>query len=268
MADGSAAPKWRAVRFARREGQTFDGPWQGREVGPSPVDGVSLSYYNNSKSLHNSNVLQVILREHGFGRAEGMRGANIFWCAGQVDPPELRHLHPLQRVNKFPKASALTLKANLWANFARMQRKYGREHFGFMPPTYVLPSQLQALEEQMEADHPGAVWIIKPAAAYCGRGISLHRSSDGLPDHARAQRGVACAYIDPPYLVNGMKSDIRIYVLVTGWHPLTVYVYTDGLVRFATETYTLDNLERRWERNLHPWIAFARAGLLHGAACA
>jgi len=66
---------------------------------------------------------------------------------------------------------------------------------------------------------PKAVWIVKPAAAYCGRGISLHRSGPELPQQllGEGQRGVASRYLDRPFLLDGLKSDIRIYVLVTSW---------------------------------------------------
>lgn len=90
-----------------------------------------------------------------------------------------------------------------------------------------------------------SIWIIKPAAAYCGKGIFLHRSSFALPDHVRLHRGVACRYLSDPLLLDGLKSDVRLYVLITGWHPLTLYLFEDGLARFATEAYARDAIDRR-----------------------
>lgn len=51
---------------------------------------------------------------------------------------------------------------------------------------------------------------------------------------------LASKYLANPHLVNGLKYDLRVYVLVTSFKPLVVYMYTDGLVRFATEPYSND----------------------------
>ena len=45
-------------------------------------------------------------------------------------------------------------------------------------------------------------------------------------------------YIANPHLINGLKYDLRVYVLITSFDPLRVYMYKDGLVRFATSKYS------------------------------
>ena len=108
--------------------------------------------------------------------------------------------------------------------------------FGIAPMSYLLSEDFEAFQNERERD-PTCLWILKPVAASCGRGIKI------ISDKTRIQKKegmLASKYIANPHLINGLKYDLRVYVLVTSFNPLKVYIYNDGLVRFATEKYTND----------------------------
>ena len=82
---------------------------------------------------------------------------------------------------------------------------------------------------------------------YQGRGIFLVRRFEDI-DLKQGEQYVAQRYLHKPYLIDNLKFDLRIYALVYGVDPLRVYVYQEGLARFATEEYVgptngnLDNM--------------------------
>ena len=51
---------------------------------------------------------------------------------------------------------------------------------------------------------------------------------------------VISRYIDKPLLIGGKKFDLRIYVLVTNYRPLKVWLSSLGFARFCNEKYSND----------------------------
>ena len=76
--------------------------------------------------------------------------------------------------------------------------------------------------------------IVKPEASCQGRGIYITKRIEDIdPD----ERHVVQEYLTKPYLIDDLKFDLRIYVLITSCDPLRIFIHEDGLTRFATEEY-------------------------------
>jgi hypothetical protein len=82
------------------------------------------------------------------------------------------------------------------------------------------------------------VWIVKPNTGSQGRGIYISNNINEIdPD----EECVVSKYVHNPLLINSHKFDLRIYVCITSFEPLKIYVFKEGLARFASEPYSSNN---------------------------
>lgn len=59
-------------------------------------------------------------------------------------------------------------------------------------------------------------------------------------------------YIANPYLLDSLKFDLRLYVVVTSCSPLTIFWHKAGLARFATLPYSLPvKTNKDMSQNVH-----------------
>ena len=84
---------------------------------------------------------------------------------------------------------------------------------------------------------------MKPKASSKGKGIQVIQSFDEVPRGGGQPQCLVQQYIQNPLLIDGYKWDLRIYVAVTSINPLRIYVYEEGLVRFASEKYDTSDLK-------------------------
>nr|XP_060464782.1 tubulin polyglutamylase TTLL11 isoform X1 [Panthera onca] len=91
-------------------------------------------------------------------------------------------------------------------------------------------------------------FIVKPDGGCQGDGIYLVKdpSDIRLAGTLQSRPAVVQEYICKPLLIDKLKFDIRLYVLLKSLDPLEIYIAKDGLSRFCTEPYQEPN-----PKNLH-----------------
>ena len=117
-------------------------------------------------------------------------------------------------------------------NLASMQKYFPKE-YNFFPKTWTLPADLKSFKEQFNF-RKAKTFIIKPEMGSQGKGIFLTRNFDWFTpgEHYVAQR-----YLHKPFLIDNLKFDLRMYVLITSVIPLRIFIFKEGLARFATQEY-------------------------------
>ncbi|RVE53857.1 hypothetical protein evm_001519 [Chilo suppressalis] len=191
-------------------------------------------------------LLHRLLQAHGLVEAGTEdKHFNLMWSGLHPKPDVLRALSPYQRVNHFPRSYELTRKDKLFKNIEKMQYFRGLKHFDFIPTTFLMPAEYKELcSTHYRTKGP---WIVKPAASSRGRGIYIVNTPEQIP---KGENVVVAKYIDKPLLIGGHKCDLRLYVCVTSIDPLLVYLYEEGLVRFATVKYDKTN-KNLWNPCMH-----------------
>eukprot|EP00656_Telonema_subtile_P003688 TRINITY_DN11674_c0_g1_i2.p1 TRINITY_DN11674_c0_g1~~TRINITY_DN11674_c0_g1_i2.p1 ORF type:complete len:223 (+),score=53.94 TRINITY_DN11674_c0_g1_i2:168-836(+) len=162
---------------------------------------------------------------------------NLYWVDTAVVPDRLAKLKPWQCCNHFPGMGQIANKARMARQLDKMARKFPKD-YSFYPKTWVLPSEIDSFRTQFDGKGESKQWfIIKPDGGCQGKGIFLTQNFNKV---AQADIGVSVAqtYIRKPLLIDGLKFDLRVYVVLGSVRPLEVYAFKDGLVRLCTAPYT------------------------------
>ncbi|XP_028664850.1 tubulin polyglutamylase TTLL11 [Erpetoichthys calabaricus] len=156
------------------------------------------------------------------------------------------------QVNKFPGMMEMVRKVNLSRTMRTMHELFPEE-YNFCPRSWILPEEYHLFSAQVRiAKENDSSWkptfIIKPDGGSQGDGIYLIKEPHDirLMGSAQAKPCVVQEYIPKPLLVDKLKFDLRLYVLLKALEPLEIYVSREGLSRFCTEPYQEPNA-----KNLH-----------------
>lgn len=180
-----------------------------------------------------------------------------------------------QAFNHFPDPWVIGRKDRLMKTLTNCRRRFGAS-YDFFPEGFSLPDQFDAFRRALERNEAfmagtfpstggagksstaGPLWIMKPPASACGRGIRVlsHRDASKLCDDARKPKKLKAnkkarivqRYVADPLLLGEgarFKFDLRLYVVVTSMDPLRIYLFQEGIVRFCTAPYSLKNPRNR-----------------------
>ena len=198
-------------------------------------------------------IVQATLKKNGFRytKRKGPGEWNIIWTTQQLRSYDYQGMNRYQRVNQYPRTHEITRKDTLCRNISRMKEIHGERWFRFVPEGFVLPSEADLFVKAFERSRGNLAdaWIVKPAALSCGRGIFVTQSLEEIRSLDMSETSWQVSrYVNNPLLINGLKFDLRIYVTVTSFNPLRIYMHDEGLTRFATETYdpSPENFDNRF----------------------
>ena len=162
------------------------------------------------------------------------------------------------------------------SSMSAVQAQQLASEYNFWPETFNLPSEYLLFTDTFKRGGSGVggggggmsnSWIMKPIGSSQGKGIFLidkltqiadwnnaltattqqqqptstassSATLDGTDADSPVERYIVQRYIHNPLLIGGKKFDIRLYVLVTSYHPLTVYMHRSGFARFSSTRYT------------------------------
>ncbi|NXI29928.1 TTLL7 polyglutamylase, partial [Sterrhoptilus dennistouni] len=182
-------------------------------------------------------IVRIVIQEMGFVKTRDEdETANLIWSDCAVQQEKIAELRNYQRINHFPGMGEICRKDFLARNMTKMIKSQPQE-YSFIPRTWIFPAeytQFQNYVKELKKKRRQKTFIVKPANGAMGHGISLIRNGEKLQaqDHLIVQE-----YLDKPFLMEGYKFDLRVYILVTSCDPLKVFLYHDGLVRMGTEKY-------------------------------
>lgn len=166
---------------------------------------------------------------------------DILWTDSAVPPEKLSKMLPYQKINHFPGMYSISRKNYLAMNLTKLKKKFPND-YDFFPKSWIFPCDLTELKLFLQSKKGGCL-IVKPEASCQGRGIFLTRKIENIDPMSRY---VVQEYLSKPFLIDNLKFDLRVYVLITGSDPLRIFIHEDGLTRFATQEYckpTMSNME-------------------------
>ncbi|EDV91007.1 tubulin polyglutamylase TTLL13 [Drosophila grimshawi] len=203
------------------------------EASPGADDLLKIGESKSTICVSNSRYAMIgrISKSLGFKLVKESKLWNILWSDSFPGVELFKNMKRFQQINHFPGMIEICRKDLLSRNLNRMLKLYPHDYKIF-PKTWMLPADYG--DAMHYAQNHKRTFILKPDSGAQGRGIYL---TNDLKTIGANERLICQTYVHRPLLIDGYKFDLRVYTLITSVDPLRLYVYNEGLARFATNKY-------------------------------
>ncbi|XP_029171313.1 tubulin polyglutamylase TTLL6 [Nylanderia fulva] len=179
--------------------------------------------YTKSNDTGYLKHVYAVLQRLGFQESDNKSDWDLLWAHDypfRVLSTSLGKLRDHQKVNHFPGCGYITNKVDLSTS------RGGR----YIPAAFKIPEDRQAFLDYVKSN-PTKQFVQK---SNDHRGIRIRDNDDtNFTDGTFVQE-----FIEQPFLVDGYKFDIGVYVVITSVDPLRLYAYKgDVLFRFCPVKY-------------------------------
>jgi len=210
----------------------------------------------------NSCPVQTAFESNNIRVTNSQDEARLFWLWSGYSK-KYGKLSNCQALNHIPLENAMTDKAHLTrhlSQYAQKHPEYRPRYADFYPESYCLhrPVDCEAFFSRVSETGKGKdVWILKHAHLSMGRGIrvigdqhqlklfSLHPQLNRRVGKGQF-RHVIQKYIQNPLLLDHRKSEIRIFWLISCLDPLKVFVFPEGTVRLAAQSFVMGDFDNKF----------------------
>eukprot|EP00976_Prorocentrum_cordatum_P007692 153446-Prorocentrum_minimum.AAC.1 len=195
-------------------------------------------------------VVRLVQKKLGWKEVGDDDDWQVYWTDTSVSIERIMRLKQTQKINHFTGMLEICRKKSLAKNISKMAKMFP-DDYKFVPKSFVLPAELNEFLAEFKSKKK-KTYILKPDSGCQGKGIVLAQDAEtALGALEGTENVVAQRYLAKPYLIDGKKFDLRIYVLVVSCDPLRIFIYDEGLARFCTEEYTAPSEENLQDVCMH-----------------
>ena len=142
----------------------------------------------------------------------------------------------VKMISRYPNITPLTTMGE-YADLTKLANELDTQNLDCIPATFVFPGPDVNRFEEYKKAHPGATFIAKPDNGTGGISLALFSKIKDLPKYLQSSSMTVQRYIDKPLLVDGLKFNLNVYIVIVGFDPIHAFIFDEGLARFCTVPY-------------------------------